>query len=212
MTPLTWAAFGVFAIAAVVDWWSVATARPRVEKVAKPTATAALVVAAVFLVPGVEGMTKWMFVAGLVFALVGDVLLLPPRRFLPGLMAFQLAHVLFIVGLVVLPTSTVYLMAGAALVALTLAYAARPIMKGVVNSEHADKREAVGAYLLVISLMAILAWSSGIPAMAAGATLFLFSDTLVGWREFVTSKPWMNLVVMITYHLGLAGLVIGLLG
>ncbi len=212
MTPLTWAAFAVFAIAAVADWWSVATSRLAVEKVAKPLATASLVVAAVFIDADVPGLTHWAFVAALALALLGDMLLLPPRRFLLGLVAFQLGHVGFIVGLVALPTRMSFLLAGSVIVALTTAYVARPIMAGVVNGPHADMREAVGAYILVIALMTVLAWSGGIPAMAAGATLFLFSDTILAWREFVAPKPWMNVAVMVTYHCGLALLVVGLLG
>ena len=67
------------------------------------------------------------------------------------------------------------------------------------------------AYLVVISLMAIAAWATGEPWLMAGAALFVASDTILGWRNFVNRRPWMPLAVMVTYHLGQAGLVASLL-
>jgi hypothetical protein len=45
----------------------------------------------------------------------------------------------------------------------------------------------------------------------AGAALFVTSDAVLGWRQFVGQAAWMPVTVMVTYHLGQAGLVAGLL-
>jgi hypothetical protein len=45
----------------------------------------------------------------------------------------------------------------------------------------------------------------------AGALLFLTSDTMLGWRQFVSKRPWMPVAIMVTYHLAQAGLVISVI-
>ena len=45
----------------------------------------------------------------------------------------------------------------------------------------------------------------------AGAVLFLTSDTILGWRQFVSQRPWMPVTIMVTYHLAQAALVISLI-
>jgi len=68
----------------------------------------------------------------------------------------------------------------------------------------------VVAYLTVISAMAIAAAAAGNAWAVVGAALFVASDTILGWRNFVDRRPWMPLAVMVTYHLGQAGLVASL--
>ncbi|MFM7225239.1 MAG: hypothetical protein ACKO1Y_07390 [Actinomycetota bacterium] len=62
---MTFAAYSVFALAAVVDWVAVARDDRRIEKIAKPAALAALVVAAVTLDPAVGAADRrvWFTVA-----------------------------------------------------------------------------------------------------------------------------------------------------
>ena len=43
-----------------------------------------------------------------------------------------------------------------------------------------------------------------------GAVLFYCSDALIAWRRFVRPKPWQPLVIIVTYHLAQAGLVLSL--
>jgi uncharacterized membrane protein YhhN len=79
----------------------------------------------------------------------------------------------------------------------------------------------VGAYVVVISAMVVSAagtagradWAARSSALAiAGALLFYGSDALIGWTRFVGDFPGSRVLVMATYHLGQAGLVLGLLG
>jgi hypothetical protein len=41
--------------------------------------------------------------------------------------------------------------------------------------------------------------------------LFVASDSVLGWRQFVGSSRWMPVTIMVTYHLGQAGLVASLI-
>ena len=61
--------------------------------------------------------------------------------------------------------------------------------------------------------MAVLGWATGdVLVGARGAALFVVSDTVLALGKFVEARPWTRLVVIVTYHLAQALLVVGLLG
>ena len=66
--------------------------------------------------------------------------------------------------------------------------------------------------LLVPGAMAVLGWATGDVLVGAGAALFVVSDTVLALGKFVEARPWTRLVVIVTYHLAQALLVVGLLG
>jgi hypothetical protein len=43
-----------------------------------------------------------------------------------------------------------------------------------------------------------------------GASLFFASDSLIAWNRFVRPRAWAPVAIMVTYHLGQAGLVTSL--
>jgi len=63
----------------------------------------------------------------------------------------------------------------------------------------------------VIGAMLATALAVGNPLAAAGAGLFVASDSMIAWNRFVAPVPKASLLIMITYHLGQAGLVASLL-
>ena len=201
----------VFAIAAGANWWSRWNDDRSVERWSKPLALIALIGVALTLDPADPAVRVW-FVVALVFSLAGDVFLLDgDRRFIPGLVAFLLAHVAYTVGLVVAPDWS-WAAFGAAVVGVAL-------LIGTVGIQivRAARRSnpvlgpAVTAYLLAISVMFCAAAATGNWFAIVGAGLFVASDSVLGWRQFVGSAPWMPVTVMVTYHLGQAGLVASLL-
>ncbi len=93
----------VFVVAAGANWWSRWTDDRRTELWSKPLALIALIGVAATLDPVDPAVRAW-FVVALVFSLAGDVFLLDgDRRFIPGLVAFLLAHVAYTIGLIVAP-------------------------------------------------------------------------------------------------------------
>jgi uncharacterized membrane protein YhhN len=46
----------------------------------------------------------------------------------------------------------------------------------------------------------------------AGAVLFFASDGMIGWSRFVSDFPGSRVLIMVSYHVGQIGLVLGLLG
>ncbi len=220
MTPLGWVLLGVAAGAAAVDWWAVWTATPRaraVERVAKPATLLALIAVAVVTPPAVPALRPWLVVA-LAASLAGDVLLLPPGRLAFGLVAFLGAHLAYTAAFLQLGGSDWATVAGSTAAFAVIAFVGRDIVQA---ARPAGLAMPVAAYLLVILLMAVTATRTLIPAAVLGAWLFVASDAMLGWGEFVAAAtsdgahrggPRLRLGVITTYHAAQACLVVALLG
>lgn len=209
MTPGAVAAAAVAAVAAVVDWFAVARRAKRVEYVAKPLAMAALVGVAVAVDPTFPERRAWFVAAG-VLALAGDVFLMLPRdRFVAGLVSFLAAHVLYVVGFTQSPASRPAALAAALLYAVVAATVGRAIVRGV-RARHPGLVAPVLAYMVAIGALAVAAFAVGPPLAGVGAVLFVVSDGILAWRRFVAPQPWAAVAVMVTYHLGQAGLILSL--
>jgi uncharacterized membrane protein YhhN len=172
-----------------------------VEYVTKP---AALVVLLLFAATG-QDPSLWL-VAALGFSLLGDVyLMLPSNFFTAGLTAFLVAHLAYItdfdagLGLRVLWFAIVG--------GISYFLVAQRILACI---EDHKMRPAVGLYMAVICFMVGSAIASASIPAAAGALLFLTSDTLLAWDRFVEPLPNSRVMVMATYHLGQLLLVVAL--
>jgi uncharacterized membrane protein YhhN len=194
-----------FAVA-VVDWVAVAVdARRRaggsrdrslLEYIAKPATMVALLAFLLALTAGgpQSRLQVLMWSLAIVFSLAGDVFLMLPRDlFIPGLASFLAAHVF-----------------------VTAIPLARSVLGGIAA---AGERAAVAAYMVVITVMVLAAWTlpwqAGVPlwagvAGAVGATLFFASDAMIGRRRFVADFAGSDLAIIVTYHLGQIGLALSL--
>ncbi len=210
MTALSVVFASVAGAAALADWWSRAVDHRRTELWAKPVALVGLIGVAVTLDP-VDGNVRVWFVVALVWSLAGDVLLLDDRRFVAGLAVFLAGHVAYTVGFVVAEPWRWWSAALATVLVVALtATAGRRIVAGARRHSKAWTPPMV-AYLIAISAMAVTAAGAGNGWAVLGASLFVTSDAVLGWRRFVEDRPWMSVAVMVTYHLGQAGLVASLL-
>lgn len=210
MTATVAVVLAVTGLVALANWWSRWTEHRPTELWSKPLATIGLLAAAVLVDPVDPTVRAW-FVVALVLSLAGDVFLLGGSRwFVFGLGSFLLGHVAYVVGFVAADTWRWWAAAVAAVglvgVAATVG---RRIVAGATLKDPA-LRIPVMAYLGVISLMVVAAAAAGNAWAIAGAVVFLVSDTILGWREFVERRRWMPLAVMATYHLAQAGLVVSL--
>lgn len=197
---------------AVLDWYAVAAARPRLESAAKPATMVALVGAAVALGAPDAGAGRWLL-AALVLGLVGDVLLLGDSepRFLGGLGAFLVGHLGYLVAFVVLGLDRpVWALVGAAAVALALGPASR-VLTATAREGGLALAGPVAAYVVVLGAMVVAAWATGQVLAGLGATVFLASDTTLALNRFVAPRRWAPVLVMVTYHLGQALIVLGVL-
>jgi len=207
---------GVTAVAAVVDWTAVGTRNRRLEYWAKPATLVVLVAVALALDPA-SSAVRAAFVVALVLSLVGDVFLMLPgsRWFVPGLAAFLAAHVAYVVGFSLDPGSGTALLVGVLVVLAVMV----PVGVRLVRAVHRSAPPLVGpvtAYVVVIAAMVACATGWGNGWAVAGAWLFATSDTGIGESRFVrpqwSDAPPARLAIIVTYHLGQAGLVLSLLG
>jgi uncharacterized membrane protein YhhN len=188
-------------VSAAIDWMAVHHGHQAMRYVFKPLTLVLLTATALALDPDDPTVRSW-FVVALVMSLAGDVfLMLPGDLFVPGLGSFLLAHVAYVVGLVLSGLEPAGVLLGLVVVGVAFAVVGARIVAGVRRSEPA-LGPPVLAYMGVISAMLVCAIGTGSPLAIAGALLFYASDALIGWGRFVEARPWGDLAVMVTYHLG----------
>jgi uncharacterized membrane protein YhhN len=217
-----WTLVGLAAAAAVVDWVAVARNDTRLEYAAKPAVLALLTAAAAVLPDAHTDLVdrRWWFVAALACCLIGDVLLMLPRDlFVPGLVAFLVGHVLFIVGLLQPPSppgsppfafSATGLLVASAVALAVGAVPAALIFRSLIRDGTGRLLVPVAIYLVAILTMAVLAANVGNPAAAVGAALFVVSDSVLALNRFVRPIPHGDVAVHVTYHLAQGLLVLSL--
>jgi len=180
--------------------------------ITKP-AVMVLVLLWLWSVNGFQGDILW-FTMGIAFSLAGDILLmLPQDRFIPGLVAFLLAHLCYLTGfLQVAPPLNLASLILTLMVILLALRLYRRITNGMASDPKKSRlKRPILVYSIVISLMLLSAfltlarpeWQAA-PALlvSGGAVLFYLSDTLNAWLRFVAAFPHGRLTIMSTYHLG----------
>jgi alkylglycerol monooxygenase len=148
------------------------------------------------------GRFEWLLIAALACSLAGDVFLMLPGKFIPGLVSFLLAHLCYIA---LFRRDAPWFPSGRALAA-TLALAAAmyaylfPTLPGAL-------RVPVAAYAVVIALMAAQAIGRAVvlrdahaAGVAAGAALFMLSDSLLAINKFATPLPMAQFWVLASYY------------
>ncbi len=205
-------------VLAVLDWVAVARKIRKLEYIAKPGVMVALLLWLGSL-GGFSGQMLW-FALGLFLSLWGDIfLMLPKEQLLAGLLAFLGAHLFYLVGFnATLPPANLPATVMAVGVGITTARLYRGIAAGMAASRQNSLKTPVLAYFAMISLMLLsglltlvrVEWETGAALLASGgALLFYLSDAILAWNRFVKPQSSSSLVVMITYHIGQALIVLG---
>lgn len=142
---------------------------------------------------------KWLPMA-LFFGALGDALL-AYNRFVPGLAAFLIGHIFYIIlwsghfelkkRLNIIP---------AVFFGVTTSYFLIPFLGGMATP--------VVVYIAVITLMAASASTSSLANLwgILGVYCFLFSDLLIAWNRFVEPVPMAGLLIMATYYFAQAAI------
>lgn len=200
------------AILALVDWYAVARGDRRTEVWAKPLVLSSLIVAALVLGATETAAGLWLLVA-LAFGLLGDVALLSDSlpRFRAGVGAFLVGHLAYLGCFAALGlTMPAWSWIGLAVLAVAL-FATRGVVPGTHRLAGRALSVPVAVYSMVIGAMLICAWFTGVPLVALGATIFVVSDATLSIDRFVRPIPHAHLILMVTYHLGQALIVAGVL-
>ena len=193
----------------------------RLEYIVKP---AVMVVLFIWLLTsvGMNGALIW-FGLGILFSLLGDVLLMISldRMFLPGLVAFLLAHIAYVIGFnIPLPLFSAWSLIFAFMVGLGGTRIIRRIVDSLASSGNARMRTPILIYSLVISLMLLSAmmkltditWGASASALVSlGALLFYLSDIILAWNKFVAPIQHGRIYNIGLYHLGQITLIAGVI-
>lgn len=207
MTNLAWVFGGVALVVGLVEWWATYEKRVQIRYVTKPLALIMLIGVAVTLTPLDDTIRTWM-VAGLVLSLAGDIFLLGPEKyFVGGLASFLLGHIAYVAALQQAPRSISWTVVGLVVVAASIAIVGAKIINGVKAGGNDEMVIPVIAYLVVISAMVVSAFGTAAPWAIIGASLFYASDATLAWNRFIEVRRLGGVAVMVTYHLGQAGLV-----
>lgn len=209
---MTWLLLALFLAVAALDWAAVHTGSKKLEYLAKPGCMAFLVAAALAIEP-VDGAARTALVVALVCSTLGDVFLMLPGRqpgtpgpnlFVAGLASFLVGHVAYVVGFLLEGTEPGGLAIGLVPVAIILATVGRRVVAAVQAGDEPGLTVPVQAYVTVISAMVLCAFGTADARAMVGACLFAGSDSLIAWERFVRQRPWGPVVIIVTYHLAQA--------
>jgi uncharacterized membrane protein YhhN len=208
--------------AAGVDWAASEKDWRRLHFIFKP-AVLLLMIAWFSVAVGWGGGNLWFGLA-LVFSLLGDVnLLFPGRLFMPGLAAFLLAHILYIVGFSQAPLvlQLPQMLAVLALAIGAFVFVFSRLWSGLAHIEGGRRMLLpVIFYSVTITLRVVSAWLclfrpawpvNAALAVGLGSLLFFCSDSLLAYNRYVRKTAHHDLLVMSAYHLGQIGIVAGVI-
>ena len=152
----------------------------------KPLTTVLILLTACMADASLSSPYQRLILLGLLFSLAGDVfLMLPKDRFLFGLVSFLIAHVIYIGAF----TSGSGLSCTVWIIGIVLAIG---IIMAVLLLPYTGRMKLpVLFYMFIILVMAWQAWErfhangrTNSLLAAAGATLFVLSDSLLAWNRF----------------------------
>jgi uncharacterized membrane protein YhhN len=182
-------------IAATVRGWR------RGVYVLKPLTTLLIILLAMHLPPTLP-IYRTLVIAGLLFSLAGDVFLMLPRdRFVAGLVAFLVAHLLYIgaftdgasrFGITVWVLAP-FLVCAVVLMRILLPYVPRELKVAVI---------VYAAALLVMAWQGAERCAAGVPGgslAAAGGVLFVISDAALALDRFRRPFRGAHPLVLATY-------------
>ena len=191
----------------------------RLEYLAKPAVMICLFLW-LFTATGLQGNAFW-FGLGILFSLAGDVLLMLPRArlFLPGLIAFLLAHIFYIAGFNGgMDSLNLWSLVLLIVIAINVSRLIRRIVEAMRTRGQGQLAVPVILYGTVISVMLYAAMStiynpawrtSAAFFVSLGALFFCASDLLLAWNRFVSPLKNGQVWSITLYHLGQIGLIAG---
>jgi uncharacterized membrane protein YhhN len=164
--------------------------------------------------------SRLILLAGLLFSLAGDVLLINdsvPNYFIAGLACFLLAHICYTwLFLSLAPKAFSSLLKRPSYFIIVIVYALSLLV--VLWPRLGELRLPVAVYAGVISIMllAAIAVSHQLKGFTgkwilSGAILFVISDSLLALNKFLQPFPYAGVLIMLTYCLAQAFFVRGYL-
>lgn len=146
------------------------------------------------------------------FSCLGDVLLDldGERLFVPGLLAFLSAHLIYFV-LFLRHRLSLAQFSGAQRLRSAVVLLASLILTGVLMPRLGELQLPVLIYICAITAMVVAAVSARFqqPWVWLGAVLFLVSDSMIALHKFIAPMAARDVLVWTLYYLGQCGIAIG---
>lgn len=198
------------------NWYAVGAGRERLEWWSKLLTMVGLI--AVAVAAGAAGTTTgWCLLVALFFGLLGDVALLgdTEARFVAGVGFFLVGHVAYLACFARLGLpSPGWAWAVVAVLGLMLVVTRR-VVPTAYRLAGVKVAAPIAVYSLVIAAMLVVAWLTGLWLVAAGATIFVVSDSIIALTlaatEFGRPSGRAQLAIMVSYHVGQALIAAGVL-
>lgn len=141
---------------------------------------------------------------GLLFSMIGDVLLLlPERHFVKAIAAFFVTHVLYIAASVTISGLQLYIFLSIPIL-IYIAFISYILLPRVGNLFF--------PVFLYIAVLFLLLWqatgryytedSPGAFIALSGITLFIFSDTVLAFNRFVKPVRYAQTIILSSYYFG----------
>jgi len=189
-----------FLLVSVADIYAIVDGNQEIEMIAKPLITTSLVILYLLSV----SKPNFWYVSALLFAFLGDVLLLfPDQFFVFGLASFLLAHVLLIT------VSSRFLQQVSKLRILVHSLPFVVILAVLLYLIYPNLEELlipVIIYGIVISVFGVVAFlvytndkSIANSWLFLGALIFILSDSILAINKFSQSSEFLGIAIMITY-------------
>jgi uncharacterized membrane protein YhhN len=146
---------------------------------------------------------RWLVCAALLCSMAGDIWLLFPRGFVPGLASFLVAHLFYVAAFA--PGGGWDARAWLLLVPFALAAGA------MLTYLWPHLRRERGAVLAYVGVIAVMGWRAAVRALEVdagasgplafvGALLFMVSDGVLATNRFARPFAAADAVVMVTYY------------
>ncbi|MGD9899383.1 MAG: lysoplasmalogenase [Calditrichaceae bacterium] len=174
----------------------------------KPLTIVLIILIAFIQTAEVSSVYRYLIIAGLFFALAGDIfLMLPSDRFLSGLSCFLVTHVFYILAFISgssFPVGYIYLIPGLVLSAvflkILLPHAGSKTVPVIIYSlilvfllwQAAGRMDEIFSYSSIIALI--------------GTILFVFSDVILAYNRIVKKFRSAQFIILSTYYLAQLGI------
>jgi uncharacterized membrane protein YhhN len=216
MKPKQFRIFLATAFFCLVDLFLVATKNEEYRLISKPFIIPCILGIYLFSIDNIK--TKWkddMIVFGLISSWLGDILLQFDNLFIPGLIAFLLAHIFYIKFLVTTKSeNTSFFKLRPVMLIAVLAYLIE--LMTLLWPHLGSLKIPVLTYGITISVMLSCAlWQyQKLDARTSllliiGASFFVASDSLLAINKFKTQLEFGSIAIMTTYIIAQLFIVIG---
>lgn len=206
---------------AVLEAIAVSKNRKQLEYIAKPAVMVFLFLW-LYTTTGLQGHALW-FGLGILFSLLGDVLLMFPsdRFFLLGLLAFLFAHIAYVLGF---RDAVANISTWSLILLVIIGINVSRLLRRIVSAMRAKGEEKLAfpviVYGTVISVMLYAAMStiydqswrtSAAFFVSLGAFLFVASDVILAWNKFVSPLRNGRVWNITLYHAGQISIIAGVI-